>query len=135
MIGKFRELYLLDVDVLLARLDLREIEHLVDERQRDLAGRMMVFPYSTCLAVRFAVPFSESRLDKSSMLLSGVRSSCDMLARTCGLVGADSFELFGFLLHAIACRLELQVAVAQGLTLRLELFVGAPQSSCCSCNS
>ncbi len=45
----------------------------------------MTFAYSTCLAVRFLPGFCASRRARISRLFSGVRSSCDMLARNCDL--------------------------------------------------
>ena len=45
----------------------------------------MVLAYSTCLLVRLASLFSESSLARMSKLFSGVRSSCDMLAKNSDL--------------------------------------------------
>ena len=45
----------------------------------------MVSANCTCFVVRFSSPFSASCRERISMLLSGVRSSCDMLARNSDL--------------------------------------------------
>ena len=70
----------------LARLDLRQIEDVVDQRR---AGRCRPSRWSaanlTCSGVRLPSRLSASSLARISELLSGVRSSCDMLARNSDL--------------------------------------------------
>ena len=76
----------LDVDRHRARLDLRQVEDVVDQRQQVGAGGVdgaaRTRPASS---VRLPSAFSDSSFDRISRLLSGVRSSCDMFAgtRTC----------------------------------------------------
>src|SRR6476469_7774714 len=54
----------------------------------------MIFAYSICFSVRFFGLLSASSFARMSTLLSGVRSSCDMLARNSDLyllVASSSF--------------------------------------------
>ena len=52
---------------------------------RSLPDEWIVLAYSVCLAVRLPSGFFESWSERISRLLSGVRSSCDMLARNSDL--------------------------------------------------
>ena len=52
---------------------------------RSLPEQWMVLPNSTCFGVRLPSGFLHSWSDRISRLLSGVRSSCDMLARNSDL--------------------------------------------------
>src|SRR6266404_6208419 len=53
--------------------------------RRSVIDEWMVFANSVCLSVRFPAGFRESWSDRMSRLLSGVRSSWDMLARNSDL--------------------------------------------------
>jgi len=48
---------------------------------RSVPASWMVVAYLTCFSVRLPGVFSASIFDRISRLLSGVRSSCDILAR------------------------------------------------------
>jgi hypothetical protein len=79
------ELHLVDVDVHRARLDLRQIEDVVDQLEQIAARGMDRLGVLDLLGTEVPVAFSASMRDRMSRLLSGVRSSWDMLARNCDL--------------------------------------------------
>ena len=76
---------LLDLDGDGAGLDLREVENVVDEVQQVGAGRIDVARELDLLAERLPGAFSASCWLRIRIELSGVRSSCDMLARNSDL--------------------------------------------------
>ena len=69
----------------LAGLDLGEVEDVVDQGQQVVAGRVDRLGELDLLVVRLPSRLSASSLARISELLSGVRSSCDMLARNSDL--------------------------------------------------
>jgi hypothetical protein len=92
------------VDVHLARLDLGEVEDVVDERQQVRAGAWIVSANSTLLSVRLPSGFSERSLARMSSELSGVRSSWLMLARNSDLYLEDSASWEAFSSSPIRAR-------------------------------
>ena len=68
-----------------ARFDLRQVENVVDERQQVVAGRVDRLGELHLLPERLPSLFWQSWSDRISRLFSGVRSSCDMLARNSDL--------------------------------------------------
>ena len=68
------------------RFDLGEVEDVVDEREQMRAGLGMSSTYSRLLRVELPNMLRLRTSEKPMMEFSGVRSSCDMLARnsTCG---------------------------------------------------
>ena len=124
-----------DVDDDRAGLDLREIEDVVDEAEQIVAGGVDGARELHLLAGQ--VPFGVAReliRDRMSRLFSGVRSSCDMLARNSDLYLEVSASCVAF--SSSACRacstsrvlaLHFRVLVRQQLRLLLELHVGLLQ--------
>ena len=77
---------LADVDDHRARLDLRQVENVVDQHQQIVAGRVdRLGELASACGVRLPSGFLDSWSERISRLLSGVRSSCDMLARNSDL--------------------------------------------------
>ena len=70
----------------LAGLDLGQVQDVVDEGQQLLARRVDDLRRTRSARGEVAVPFSARMRDRIMTLLSGVRSSCDMLARNSDLV-------------------------------------------------
>ena len=66
--------------------DLGQVEDLVDQGQQVVARGVDRGGILHLLRGQVLSPFSESRRERISMLFSGVRSSCDMLARNSRLV-------------------------------------------------
>ena len=86
---------------------------------------------STCFAVRLPSGLSASISVRISRLFSGVRSSCDMLARNCDLYREASVELLGLLLQGpprpldlAILGLDLRLLLGEQLRLLLQLLVG-----------
>ena len=73
---------------------LDKIENVVDQRQQIGAGRMNRLRELDLFVVQIPSGFSESIFDRISMLFSGVRSSCDMLARNSDLYFELKRKLF-----------------------------------------
>ena len=69
----------------LAGLDLGQVEHVIDERQKVACRREDVVEVLGLLLVDLAEELLAQHLEKPLMALSGVRSSCDMLARNSDL--------------------------------------------------
>ena len=113
-------------DALVARspcagLDLRQVEDLVDSARRSRPAEWMVLAYSTCCGVRFFSSLSASSCARIIMLFSGVRSSCDMLARNSDLYLETSASCLAFSSSDRARLGDLAVADLEQLRLLLEL--------------
>ena len=81
-LAQLRERQLLALHRDRARLDLRQVEDVADEIQQVGAGaRGWSWRIPPGAPMRLLSGFSESCWPRIRMLLSGVRSSCDMLAR------------------------------------------------------
>ena len=94
----------------------------------------MVRANSTCFGVRLPPTLSASSRARISRLLSGVRSSCDMLARNSRLVARGERQLLGLLLQRRARLLDLAVLeldlvhlLGELARLLLQLLVGRAQ--------
>ena len=85
-----------------ARLDLGQIEDLVDQREQ-VGARLVDVSARSASACRSGSRrrCPTSWRDRISRLLSGVRSSCDMLARNCALVARGERQLLGLLLQLL----------------------------------
>ena len=70
-----------DLELDLPGLDLGQVEHVVDQRQRWLPDERMSSRYSSCFSLTSPKSRSRSTCEKPMIAFSGVRSSCDMFAR------------------------------------------------------
>ena len=98
--------------------------------RRSVPDEWMVFANSVCLGVRLPAGFRESWSERMSRLLSGVRSSWDMLARNSDLYFDVRRELLGLLfeglpglLDFLVLPLHLDVLMREQPRLLLQLFV------------
>ena len=101
---------------------------------RSLPDEWIVLANSVCLGDRLPSGFSDSWSERMSRLLSGVRSSCDMLARNSDLYFEVSASCLAFSSSAWrACStsvfllLDLLVLVGQQAGLLLQLLIGLLQ--------
>ena len=98
---------------------------------RSVPAPWMVRANSTCFAVRLPSGLSASCCPRIRMLLSGVRSSCDMLARNSDLYFDVSANSVAFSSRAAASLFDLlvftfdfHIAFGELLSLLLKLFIG-----------
>ena len=101
---------------------------------RSVPAPWIVRANSTCFGVRLPSGFSPSCWPRIRMLLSGVRSSCDMLARNSDLYFEVSASSVGLLLERAAglldllvLALDLDVLLGELLRLLRQLLVGLLQ--------
>ena len=85
-----------DLELDLPGLDLGQVEDVVDQREQVVAGGEDVVEVLLLLLVDLAEQPSRSTCEKPRIAFSGVRSSCDMLARNSDLcrLAASSSRLF-----------------------------------------
>ncbi len=87
---------------------------------KSLPAPWMVAARSTCLGVNVPSLFSARIFDRINRLLSGVRSSCDMLARNSDLYLELSASCCTFLFQRRACLFHVAVGALQRFSLFLQ---------------
>src|ERR1039458_2884794 len=90
------QLYVADLERDGARFDLGEVKDIVEEAQQIGARGLMMVAYCSCSSVRFSVALAFSSPARISRLLSGVRSSCDMLEKNSDLNADETASCSAF---------------------------------------
>ncbi len=117
----------LELQLLLTSFDLREIEHLIDQRQQIATRRVnglavvdLLLTQVAGLVLRQEVREQQHAVQRSAQLVRHV-------GQELRLVGAHLGELLGLLLQAFACFLQLGVLLTEDAALGLQLGVGHAQ--------
>ena len=115
-------------------IDLRKVQNTLMRFRRSVPAPWIVRANSTCFGNRFPSGFSESCCPNINMLLSGVRSSCDMFAKKTRIVLRCECKFGRLVLECASCLFDLlifafnlDVAFGELLSLLFELFVSLLQ--------